>query len=1353
MQNLYIPRGNEAKEAVASLQGYIYQLYQTAIEWADLGNGEFLFIEVAEDYSVLAGNALKAVQVKGTESNVTINSDDIIASIESFIELTQNNLNHDVSLRHLTTSRITTEKESKYRIGDTPTLISWRRIAKTGDMSPLRQILYNSKLSNKAKDYLKSLDDDSFREGFLRRIHFDCGANEHSMSHAILKIKLDEIVKGLGGRVSQVESCISDILYHLLNLVCQHDRTQRFVTKQMLEEKIESNIQVSLSPVQFDTQINLLNQLVQSHMQSGNSSLFNRISSSSPIQDVPLPREIIERAELIDKITTSLFQCGFSWIYGAAGMGKTTGALIACKKLRGNWVRVNLRGATTEEANISLRALMQSSNDKLKSGIFVDDLNCSQEQYLIDTLLLLVSLCSKNDTPLILTSASSLDTNVIFSSNLPDSVQTRFSEFTESEVREILSFYDKDNDSWVRYIYLVSGGGHPQLANAAIKEMQRAGWDRDELKTMRALLSSSGAVEKVRVESRQRLLSELPDSSRELLQRISLKSGHFSRELLLDVANAQPTIDGAGLILEQLVGTWVDQQGKDLFSLSPLLNNLADVTLTQEQKNSVHWAISSSIVKQRMIEPADAQSAFVSALISKNESAIISICYLVMLTDDDMLDTVASFFPVLVHLDTSAPVYKDNFSVNQHIRLAQLLLVARADKEKSNLQKTLQCFISESSLLGNDESEPIIRLMAYMKLLVSIPKSGVIENFLSLLLELKELLSLIALNEHLYDGLLSNLQSNYEGDVSLIGSLFSLQINGLDTIGELVRAFEFLNGCDGGFREELLSLFDREELSLEQLVAPVWLSELKANTIEPEKHLNAYAHMEALSSEWGRKDIAIYCRKYQVVIMDESANDFEEALKLVNQGLNEYSEDNECLLRAKAKVFFRANLYGECLEVSKQLISDIGPVNYIDRAYFLREAAICAEHLNEYIYARELYIAAAEGAKKSELASMHAMNVGLIADSEIAAWHGGEKKVFLEGYCNVLDMLSSLDANSSLSASHCHATARHALLFLQQEMSADKVLLDDGMPVQIYPGVVSNPEPHKDIAEFATTPLEVAWYMLGVLESLCLVDCGVASRLKSSSEDKISYMGNTLLTDALMNKSIITCDRLLFVQSLQDTVLNLAFAKEQKDINEFGINVLIDKELLTEVSDESLYSFSTFVEQSIIVFTCHGIFSEQESEVKSLIETLGDINDCHLHIRDIYLENLVGCKGPIDFETHGATLICEYFELRGIGATLMPKHVFKILLKSLLAAKSVDKLDLISQKACEWYVQEWSRILKDLRSELMNISIYEEDIIPLLESDSPNYLKRTIALLKETLPTLMFKDEEAVFKQISSLNN
>lgn len=69
---LNVPPEERGRQAANALRGYIYQIYQSLLAWIDLSPSETLYLEVAEDYAVVARDALTAVQVKDTASSGSI---------------------------------------------------------------------------------------------------------------------------------------------------------------------------------------------------------------------------------------------------------------------------------------------------------------------------------------------------------------------------------------------------------------------------------------------------------------------------------------------------------------------------------------------------------------------------------------------------------------------------------------------------------------------------------------------------------------------------------------------------------------------------------------------------------------------------------------------------------------------------------------------------------------------------------------------------------------------------------------------------------------------------------------------------------------------------------------------------------------------------------------------------------------------------------------------------------------------------------------------------------------------------------------------------------------------------------
>jgi hypothetical protein len=113
-----VPEGDAARQAVDSLRGYAYQVLASALAWVDLREREQLYLEVAEDYAVMA-EKLSAVQVKDTAASgtVTLNSPNVHEAIQSFVDLVGRNPDVPVELRYLTTSKIGTERGVSDRPG------------------------------------------------------------------------------------------------------------------------------------------------------------------------------------------------------------------------------------------------------------------------------------------------------------------------------------------------------------------------------------------------------------------------------------------------------------------------------------------------------------------------------------------------------------------------------------------------------------------------------------------------------------------------------------------------------------------------------------------------------------------------------------------------------------------------------------------------------------------------------------------------------------------------------------------------------------------------------------------------------------------------------------------------------------------------------------------------------------------------------------------------------------------------------------------------------------------------------------------------------------------------------------
>jgi hypothetical protein len=249
-----VPQGDPAGQAVDSLRGYAYQIYASALAWLNLGGNEALYLEVAQDYAIAVKQALEAIQVKDTQTKITINSASIRRAISDFVDLVKRNPGRRVVLRFLTTSNLGTEQKAKDRAAGEPTLKYWDKAAGDADIGPLRKVLEQLDLSPAAKAYIKKRTDEQLRSDLLRRISWDCGApgfgqiKEHFEERVVTFAK-----ESFGVPPSEAKRLASTLLHHVLERAVERAPSKRKLTRAALLQLVENATHISIPRAGLET--------------------------------------------------------------------------------------------------------------------------------------------------------------------------------------------------------------------------------------------------------------------------------------------------------------------------------------------------------------------------------------------------------------------------------------------------------------------------------------------------------------------------------------------------------------------------------------------------------------------------------------------------------------------------------------------------------------------------------------------------------------------------------------------------------------------------------------------------------------------------------------------------------------------------------------------------------------------------------------------------------------------------------------------------------------------------------------------------------------------------------------------
>lgn len=242
-----IPETDLARQAVQALRGCAYQLYASADAWLSLSDDETLLIEVAEDFAIAAGDALRAVQVKNTVRTITFRSESVIEAINAFWRFRTTNPTSHIQLTFLSTSSIARERNIRFWRG-LAGLAFWREAAKTKiDLTDLRKFLITMPLSSDLKNWLHTAPDNEIRDELLRPITWQCGALALApLVHSVTN-KVTTLVEKFGSLPSEAARALDAIIIELLMIAAAPG--DRSVDRSRLLEIVERTTAVPVPAV------------------------------------------------------------------------------------------------------------------------------------------------------------------------------------------------------------------------------------------------------------------------------------------------------------------------------------------------------------------------------------------------------------------------------------------------------------------------------------------------------------------------------------------------------------------------------------------------------------------------------------------------------------------------------------------------------------------------------------------------------------------------------------------------------------------------------------------------------------------------------------------------------------------------------------------------------------------------------------------------------------------------------------------------------------------------------------------------------------------------------------------------
>ena len=1096
-----IPQGDTVRQAVASLRGYAYQVLATALAWLEIDEIGQIYLEVAEDYAIVAENALHVVQVKDTHKSgsVTLNSKSVHDAIAAFIDHVEKNPSNSVDLRFFTTSEIGQEQAIADRLVGVAGLEYWKQAAAGMDLKPLREVLESDKFPDSVRTFSKARNDKELRSELIQRISWDCGKPDFSTLRQELVERLIVVGRDLFGLPAQEASRLVDhLVYQVLTKSIVNNSCDRVLTRATLYSVIDAVTRISVPRAALDDFTRVVSELIS--LLGGSPDNHNLLFADERdwLVDgatLPTPQGMIKRPDIESAVTNALKNFGFAVLAGSSGLGKSIISRTVADAQASGFFMADFRNTNANEARSRLDLVFTRIGGLPPSTLILEDLNHLDDAQVSLSLGRVVEAMRRRYRVLIVTCYAQPSLIALTSAGLDPGCIVECPYFSEQEAFALVGYYGGEPKIWGRLAYSAGGSGHPQLTHAFVNGMAMRGWPVEEIENILAHGLSSGDTDSARDAARQNLLIALPDRIRTLLYRLSLAFSGFHRSMALIIGEISPSVTNTGECLDHLIGPWVETVGNDLFRVSPLTSDSGRKMLHPDEQRRIHETIAIQMLAKRTIDVRDFNIILVHAFACRSAVCLTNLAYMVLSADSRTTEQLAEHDLFFRFATTDAPIYREDALVSVVLRLVQFKLAATTSSGNI-ISRIVAALFDEIGAIPEGERKHVIECVALQTVLSTKDIANYLDDWVALLLRHETIIE----TDEFLQGRVTDLEDTDDRTTipSLIG-LFNIGSANLATPDRLEHIINQLDRVQAALRSLLLSPIDKTQSDYSSFINRPWLSQQLSADFDAVDAAERYGRMAEKTLNWGIPPLSHQCSVAQAIILDEYLNDREGAMAVLKEAGANIGND-PILNRALAKIYLRHDEHDKALAVFRGIVDQVGVESPVERAFALREAAISAAKCREWQQAEEWFLCARDSARLIQRGDMEVMAIGLGADSAVAALESDNPGQAITQLSETLGSLININPESTLYAAYCHRVIRHTVLWAQSRIERQDVRIG-GNPILVEPGTCSNPDPLPAIRELPLAHIDVVWYMLAEIEVVTGLDTGILAGFEYRLED------------------------------------------------------------------------------------------------------------------------------------------------------------------------------------------------------------------------------------------------------------
>ncbi len=1081
-------KADSKRQATDSIEGYRYQILHSVNAWLDLADNDILYLEVAEDFDIESDGTFTATQVKHTQDNITLRSQQVIDAINNYWELRTDNPDRRVKFRLLTKSKIGKEQGNPLGI-DKPGLEVWSRCS--SDEAAIEKISNflqtDGKISEEVNDFLKVSSPQEIYEQLIEPITWDTDCKPSSFVEQSIREKLVYHGDRHGISPSKAKDIVEPLITETWKIAGQPENRKliRLRFLEIFEKKTKR-----LTSEQYLQHLEMLAAMkgaVGTGFTGGSSDIT--VQSHLHIQtDIPPSYldVIVSRKNLLTNIQAQLQSDGIVVIQGGVDTGKTTLAKLAANDISGSWFWLNFTNGDPSSKDFSsqvaqlLRQLaIAVSNESDQVNVILDDLNFQPQQLRTyeEDLGIVIYRVLERGAKLLITSQYNPPDNLLRNLGLSSSVVVETSYFTIPEIEQFaeqLGCPAEHAKTWSERVYFHTYG-HPRLVHARLTQLQQENWQYQG--KIESLWPTPQEVVKEREEARQ-LLMGLSEDQRKLLYRLSLLT-EFRKDYSLNIGEIPEPIPNSGDIFSQLVGPWIDQVSENYYTISPLLKDAAKAVWSDDTIKKLQSNIANAILKTKKLTPTEAWTVFTHSIAGENKEGIIAVIYSLMNAPQNNWKNICQEFSLLAHIKIDPPeeLLPGDALVNQMFRPLQYRIAVEVKPEHA--PKILEIWDKETKLYEPHELYLLSRLMLATQALIYYQVLLPAKQMVAYLKEIIDITKNLKEVQEIHDNSVEQLKK-YKTDKSnffsiLFSFIYARRPIYAPFLNELVDAVDELQP---EIRTLLLADFEDDTIDSRVLIDGIWRSEADRENPDWTRCLQVFDKVIERAIAWKYPHLAAAAARGKATIYDEYLNQPDTAHEVIQDFVSK-AQPSPVIEEQQAVIYLHQKRYKEALSIYERILPKWDPpAGQLDvmPSVACRRAAMCAAHLGDWKKAAAFFEDGAERIHKTVNAERY---VSFCADAGFAHFKAGNMLNCIKLLHLALQNFEMIPQdNTNLTYFTLKKRLMGSIGWIAYHENENYTAESE----EPFVGFCSNPETNEEVLNLPDYPIGYAWSTLAKIE-------------------------------------------------------------------------------------------------------------------------------------------------------------------------------------------------------------------------------------------------------------------------------